>query len=78
MPLKRYQVTERVGRSDIETIMKLTEEEATRLGLKESAPKGGRKQAKTPANKAARKPSNKQAKTPAVQVEDASDPSASE
>ncbi|WP_052961589.1 MULTISPECIES: hypothetical protein [unclassified Leucobacter] len=79
MPLKRYKVTERVGRSDVETIMKLTEEEAARLGVEEyvkDAPKrrttarsgakpSGAKGAKPAANKA-RKPAANKARKPAA------------
>lgn len=75
MPLKRYKVTERVGRSDVETIMKLTEEEAARLGVEEyvkDAPKRratarsgakptGAKGAKPAANKARKPAANKAA-----------------
>ncbi|MGK9222064.1 MULTISPECIES: hypothetical protein [unclassified Microbacterium] len=55
MALKRYNVKLRTGRHETETVMKLTPDEAKRLGATEV------KQAAAPANKARTAPKNKTA-----------------
>lgn len=69
MPLKRYITKARSGRTEIDTIVKLPEDQAAALGLEEyekTPPKGRRRRAastksRSTQNKAAPKPNDKAA-----------------
>lgn len=90
MALKRYRVQVQSGRSMVDTILKLTPEEAQRIGATEYVkepltPKQGVKsrtatvKPRTPRNKAATPEANKTAEpSESKPFEDATDPGASE